>query len=426
MPIHKKSQKGFTLLELAIVILITGIMFIPLVKMYETYDNKRRIEATRERIAGAASQVMEYKDDMDNGTLYAFPCPADPTLPKGDPNYGREFMDCRAPTSYANFKAALAAEGLVNPGDCTGGASGVCLAAGTNTAATADLDGDGNPDPVLVGMLPITDMIEAAVYSLSESVSYDSWGGRLTYAVSAFLTNDALHKTYGGTIRAQNEFGNHTAGVDNNAMYVVVSHGENRSGAYHHESGALINPCGAVFPDPNGAVDHENCDLDAVFTSAIGYYKGNTNRYYDDFIKFEVPVYSEIWRTTNGAEYHLWSASKGKFGIGTNAPSTRIDVNGTTRATNNIRAKEICDKVTGKCFEIDAYAGTGDKIACSSTNGAIMTGIKNTGSGPEEDCALPMDFYVGNLKARNCRTTDHPNAWVNGITSDGEIICTSD
>ena len=217
MPIHKKSQKGFTLLELAIVILITGIMFIPLVKMYEVYDKKKRVNITRDRISEASAQVQRYILNLNVGQFSALPCPADPTLPKTDPNYGREFMDCRSQTTYATYRAALAAEGLVNTGDCTGGASGVCLVDGQNTTASADLDGDGNPDPVLVGMLPITDLIAAADYVLPESLSYDSWGGRLTYGVSAYLTNENLYQFYGGTIRAQNEFGRATAGIDNNA-----------------------------------------------------------------------------------------------------------------------------------------------------------------------------------------------------------------
>jgi len=207
--VNASEEKGFTLIELSIVIIISSLLFLPLIKLYEIDQKKKKIALTKERLLAVNTLITAYGDVVASEV---FPCPADPSLPETDPNYGDPFIDCLGFADEAAFLAGVAAEGLNAPGQCTNGdGTGVCLADGFT-----DADDDGNMDPVLIGMVPINDVASSG--ELSGSISYsvlsDAWGGRFTYAVSGFLTNANTYNFYGGAIRAEDEFGNRAASTD--------------------------------------------------------------------------------------------------------------------------------------------------------------------------------------------------------------------
>lgn len=434
------KQCGFTLIELAAAIIISGLLLVPLINAYEQYQRQEKIEETNESVKVSIEMITRYAIDGGTDTV---PCPSDRTLARNDPNYGRQFMDCGnavAPgslTPYADFRNALAAEGLVNAGDCIA-SGGVCLADGSGVA---DLDGDGSPDPVLIGSIPIRDISDAARTRITlEKHSYDAWGGRMTYAISAYLTSSETYAFYGGAVSALDEFGEQTAGFNSNAHFVVVSHGENGSGAYHHESGSLIQPCGPLPPAANSAVENDNCNDDSIFVSAIGYYKGNSDRYYDDHALFAAITDTRIWGSVfdlsqpnpeDQITAHIRNLNRNNVGVGTNTPNERLEVDGTIRTPAGVRVTQICDENGVNCFAVDAYAGNGGVIECPSTGSSAMTGLQPSGDpeGVEARCGTIFSGTV--LQTRDCGGRNDNDiaderGWVRGVTQDGQIICTGD
>lgn len=166
-----KNQTGFTLLEMAIVLVIVGLLMGGLLMPLSAQVEQRRISETQKTL------------DEINQALLGFaiakkylPCPADPTTPSGAANAGQ-----------ARTFAA---------GSCSGGNSGV---------------------------------LPWATLGVSET---DAWGNRFGYRVTMSFANPVtvfnLTSSGDATIRA-------TSGgtpVASAIPAVIVSHGKNGSGAY--------------------------------------------------------------------------------------------------------------------------------------------------------------------------------------------------
>jgi prepilin-type N-terminal cleavage/methylation domain-containing protein len=165
---------GFTLVEMAIVILIMGILLVPILEAYSHYIKEKRIEDTRENIAAVTSGISGFQDVQAR-----LPCPADATLAPGAANFGKEFdVNCNP-----------AAIGLTAAGMCTAG-NGICLVAGQRNLGGAAGATDAN-ELVLIGAVPIVSMRDQGV-SERTAVANDAWGRKLTYAVTASLTQRRL------------------------------------------------------------------------------------------------------------------------------------------------------------------------------------------------------------------------------------------
>jgi prepilin-type N-terminal cleavage/methylation domain-containing protein len=413
-----KKQAGFTLIELTIVMIISSLLFVPLIKIYEIRQKKKIIETTRERLFLSDSLITDYGE---NSLHDGYPCPADPSLPESDANYGLSFIDCNAFADEAAFLVGLAAAGLGAAGTCTNGdGTGVCRAEGF-----VDHNGDGALDPILIGMVPIEQVVfegDTEGDPSYESV-YDAWGGRFTYAVSAFLTNDNTYNFYSGVIAVVDEFGNPAVNNTNDAHYTITSHGENNSGAYHAESGSIIQACGLLPPAVGSAAENENCNNDGVFMASIGYYKASTTQYYDDFMYYYTAYDTEIWADHDLFPNHMRNLNDRNVGVGTDTPVERVHVVGDVKAAGGVRASTVCDNATGECFSIDAIAGNAGVISCG--NQEALTGLNASVTNPAPDCRnISIDTPANGgttLQPRDCSP-----GWVRGITTDGQIICTGD
>ncbi len=83
-----KNDRGFTLIELSVLVLILSFLLVPLFNyIHQQRAQKERIEveAINERLLAALSVYLK-----SNGH---FPCPANPALSYGDANFARQ-MDC--------------------------------------------------------------------------------------------------------------------------------------------------------------------------------------------------------------------------------------------------------------------------------------------------------------------------------------------
>lgn len=222
---HKQSS-GFTLVEIAIVLVILGLllggMLMPLSKQME----QRRIEQTQKSLDEVNQALMGFA--IANGYL---PCPADPTVASGAAGAGQ----ARAR----------------DVSSCTGGNHGV---------------------------------LPWATLGVNET---DAWGNRYTYRVTASFadttngTGCSLTPKVGvsfelcsagdATVRATSGGTTLATGIP----AVVVSHGKNGAGAY--------NTSGIQLTVSADADEAENSDADTEFVNKTG------TDTYDDIVAWMTP-----------------------------------------------------------------------------------------------------------------------------------------
>lgn len=378
------EMAGFTLVEMAIVILIMGILLIPILEAYSHYIKEKRIEDTRENIAAVTSGISGFQDVQAR-----LPCPADATLGPGAANFGKEFdVNCNP-----------AAIGLTAAGMCTAG-NGICLVAGQRNLGGAAGATDAN-ELVLIGAVPIVSIRDQGV-SERTAVANDAWGRKLTYAVTASLTRDTTYSSYVGEIGVQDEFGNNTAGINGDAHMAVISHGEDGKGGFN-ESGGVNTPCGVVA----AAKDNENCNRDSLFVQSLGHYDATGAMFFDDFTQFSKAGQGSLWAFLP-ASTDIFNLNNKNVGVNTAVPTQKLDVIGEVRTNTASRAKKICSKTQPtKCFDVYNIQVWS---SCPLSN-QVMTGFSN-GS---PVCVTPV--FAPPID------TDCGAGWVNGINIDGSVIC---
>lgn len=198
-----KENCGFTLVEMAMVLMIVGLLLGGLIPALSTQMESQRINETRKSLAEIQEALVGFA--LANGRL---PCPANPALATGQTGAGTE----RTPP-------------------CTG----------SNAA----------------GVLPW------ATLGMNET---DAWGNRYTYHVSSNYA-DAVGSTFGctpTTTPTQASFALCSSGspdvlaasggtnVAANVPAVIVSHGRNSAGAYTQQ--------GTQLPASSNADEQENSD----------------------------------------------------------------------------------------------------------------------------------------------------------------------
>lgn len=240
----KHLSRGFTLIEMAIVLVVIGLASTGAVKIIGPLLDNDRAALTRERMDAVEDALTVYAM-----RFRCLPCPADGALASDvavDNDHGRSF-----------------AGGALVAGDCVSGAA-VCQAS------------------------------DAAVpwrtLGISEEDASDGWGTRLRYAVAAgtpcgtptLIQAGGMGRCSGGTYPA----GGIT--VDNldvaggpettTAAYVLFSVGKDRAGGRRQTTGVAV-AASAV------AAQAENTD-DANFTFSQGGYNGTTAGFFDDILVF--------------------------------------------------------------------------------------------------------------------------------------------
>lgn len=387
------DNKGFTLVDLSIALVVLGLLAVPVLQQYNQYIQNKAYSDT------SASQIA-IKGALDEFYLEGgrYPCPADPTLTEADSGYGEE--DCAGVLSVPAFDTAG------NPIDRYG----------------------GGQDNVLIGAIPFDTL------KIEEKHTFDGYTNKFTYVVSEILTNvatyDPMDATPDGAV-AVNGFSMvedpPSSGIfvrvpvtvqPGDAHYIVVSHGALGIGGYS-STGIPIDVC------PVGAAEtaeSENCDNDNVFFSEQ-YAKSAVagSNYYDDQT-FTVGSFPErTWTYSEGNKNSISSLRSRSFGINTDAPDIRVylDVNGNILVIDDaatplvsegdIHAAKICvsDPGSTNCFSPDVIGGTG--ISCGA--GAGMTGVAYGNT----KCDVP---YVSALPG-----TCPAGEYMTGLDAGGNIVC---
>ena len=211
-----KKQKGFTTLEMAIVVLITGVIFIGAVKLFEAWHNDYKVRVTKERMAEAKDLLSKYIDVMD-------------------------YLPCPAPVNAATGTAAF-------------GVSENCSGGGT-PGTVWQINGDTH-----VGALPVSTMRDdlanaGSLTPISDDIAFDGYGRRFTYAVSSQMAVDEdTYRLNDGVVSIVDTNGNSLTPHDpGSALYALLSHGADGRGGYSY-GGVQARACNVA------AIDGENCD----------------------------------------------------------------------------------------------------------------------------------------------------------------------
>ena len=247
----KTFQSGFTLIETAIVMIILGVLTASLIQIYNTYRTNK-IERENQQIFDSVHSALSAYGVAEE----EYPCPANPALPPGDFNFGKQ--------------------------DCS----------------IAPVGG------VLIGALPVYER------NLPFKMAADVYGGKYTYAVTEALTT-ALGAP--GAIIIHDEGGNlFTADP---VPFVIVSHGPDRKGARLLNGNAAPTACGATALDSencNGNAtfrDAEYASLDNV----------NNAAHYDDLISYSLARQeTTLWTLSEeaGGAMNIYNRNVARVGIG--------------------------------------------------------------------------------------------------------------
>lgn len=285
--IRRPKQAGFSLLELSIIIAITGIMMAGLLSLYKSKIEQQRLERMNDNRHAIQKALVDYITDdaliTDDYTGQRYPCPADPALAPGQAGFG--------------------AESVSSP-------DGGCLETGDIKKVTvAGMD-------IFIGALPVITI------GLGSDVSYDVHKNQYTYAVSGNLAmlKTMVNTDATGAIQIIAENGDT---IINGAQFAVISHGQDGKGAY--------TLSGVRLDCTSGAKDTENCDDDGVFRS-MRITQSEDSNFYDDsiFTSMGDDVNDGWMQSTDTTQMHIITKNAGNLGVGVSgrAPTEKLEVVG--------------------------------------------------------------------------------------------------
>lgn len=253
---NTNSQKGFTLIETSIVILLLSLLLVPLFNfMAQQQREKTQIEeeTINERVLAGLAIYLK-----NNGR---YPCPADPTLTFGDADFAREDCDL--------FPA---------PAD---------------TVMSGDL-------PTYTLGLPFRLMMNKS-------------GWKYTYNVIRRETEAANYTGSGsGVITIQDRGG---IDINDQASFVIVNHGKDGKGAYNINGDQSI-PCGTAPKDSENC----DGDVTFADMMSSPMPNTNNANHYDDLLFYDLArEESTFWmvRKNDNGGMDITNRNTGNIGINT-------------------------------------------------------------------------------------------------------------
>lgn len=223
-----RARKGFSLVELSLVIVVVGMLLVMALPLGKAQLNLKSYEGTAERIAIIQKALVVHAREHKG-----LPCPASKTEAPNAAGFGMA-SDC----------AAAAVAGTLEIGS--------------------------HPSLVRIGAVPTRTL------NLPDSMMFDAWGNRLTYAVTKAAAGAALES---GVISVVDANGNEITTPPATATYAVLSSGADGKGT-HNRGGAATAACGSA------SSDSENCDNDIVFRDTVINDGGTPAHFYDDVVRW--------------------------------------------------------------------------------------------------------------------------------------------
>lgn len=259
-PLRKRPGAGFTILELSVIVLVTGLILLWIISMYNLYKKADYLAASQKRQAIIDQAIRAFF--AQNGY---FPCPAGRSLPHDDPKlptsiYGRGDHD----DPLGNVKGMT--PDAVNT-DCSV----------APTAGNARPQGARNPSEfVRIGAVPVRSL------GLPDNFINNLAGYQYTYAVTESVAKyDLVHPPTTTSPKIDLEAGQidirypgPTSGsmVDpvGSGLYVLIDHGPKGFGAWSQYGTAPPPGRQCSNAPPN---EQRNCDDDPIF------YYGSSSTY---------------------------------------------------------------------------------------------------------------------------------------------------
>ena len=315
MNIFKRSdQKGFTLIEMSISLIITGIIIGTAFSLYLPYLENKKVDLTEDRLQDVYAALEEYKKDRG-----FYPCPAPLNSNRSDANYGfaEHSSYPGAPATPHCFDTSVA------PGDCKADGS-YCVRQGNRPdllPATPD-------NRVRIGAVPFREL------NISERQSYDGYKSRMYYAVTESMARDtSSYSMQNGMINVVDSLGNSISNPQSSTNFIVFSAGKNKVGGFNL-NGQNANLCTA----PYSGIDIQNCnpnEVSATYILANKSEEGTLNEM-DDYLAFDKTTLNqslEGWRLgniNNGENVEdVYTNRSIKVGHASRAPRYEVDISGT-------------------------------------------------------------------------------------------------
>jgi len=423
------TQDGFTLVELAMVLIIFGMTMSSIMLGMKVYMSDQKREETIEAVEESSTALFTYQIIDDDGY---YPCPANPRAAPGDPDYGLE--------------------------DCTG-ASLITVPGRDVDNADGDDDIDTGGEPVLIGAFPFATVINKLVDpdgdpNTNDTVQgefkaghhMDGWGGKITYAVTRSLSravlSDATPQEFdheNGAIFVIDELRNNLTDQPGVAHVVLISHGPNNQGAFS-ENGDYIGDCVditkpadvAAYLALSNADERENCDHEDAIAGGPAdaeFLKGHRSdvegNYNDDIVRVVVSNVSNLWEYSGGVYndngtqgdpeddfviLQLTNTNGGDIGIGIDEPQAQLHLEGDLQAIE-IHANKLCDSSGGDCMPPEVIGGELPDMQCPT--GKVVTKIGENKVHCEDPFALDPSVF----------TPCPPGEFMTGISNVNGPIC---
>ncbi len=435
-----QSQAGMSLLEMAIGLVVVGLIVVPIMKMYQ-HDY---IEKAYETNLGALNESLDGVNQFFISGNGFYPCPTDLSLTQGDNDFGAS-GDC----TLTNVKLCS------NPTWFTSG--GICK--------TSDL-----ASSVIIGGLPFADL------KMSNEEALDFWGNKLIYAVSHRQSALATYTYNGAAISIMS--------VDNPVLVAagpasnpdrdgipdiwpdaqdiyIFSTGENGIGGYTHQ-GNRLSPslCNDTL-----TYENENCDFDNIFFALKGpedtefgaYSKGNNAQQYDDMTVYQQALPLATWYQDSknplyvDKDFVLTQATKVAIATSDNNPSSpysevnlkvdgaiRSDVIPATGEGGHLRSDEYCDTdgPSFNCLDPKYVTDAEDSMNCieggSYTNevtrgvmsvyGSAATSSVGCSTGTNASSGVRLQVDNSKFGVVDCQAT---GMVAMGVNASGDMICIS-
>lgn len=247
---NKDIHSGFSLLEMAVVIMIVGVLTSALLAALQTRLQRERIKTTRDKIIAIDEALRQFAS-----INFRLPCPSSRSVAQETNAFGVESTGCDG---------------------------------GPHTDASIARDPGGPPaNRVAIGAVPVKAL------GLTDEYAFDSWGRRILYAVT-----EAEARTLVGAPPAPVGPANPAVVANGGrisllypgaappfttvAPYVVLSHGDDGKGGW--TQGGVLSAVACAGP----AQDVENCNDDITFRYSARYSRTGAAAasHYDDYMAY--------------------------------------------------------------------------------------------------------------------------------------------
>ena len=411
----KRPISGFSLIELAIVMTIAGLMVATALSTFDSYTKRKAFNSTKEKLNNI--QLSFGRFVAEYGRL---PCPADPTLPASHPDAGKE--NCRpgglayptlSPPScmgHCRIQGARQHFGTLNPLEYP--TNGVAVMPGVEK------------DRLLRGVVPYKTL------GLALREGYDGWGTMMTYVVtellsSSYIVSNAESPPY-GMINYEKKYGAISLNVWSDSIeddenvpfttsinpdgsvnaelngwpFVLISHGPDTKGGWT-VGGTQAVPCAGEGRDVT------NCESDSarfVMPEHIVTVKGDL--FYDDAaVMTDYVTIADKWYYSG---IKTIQSRQSYIGINNEDPLYPLDVAGDAKVST-AKANRYCNEDGEKCFN----PGLIGSITGTSCGGGPMLGVKNN------DAACDAKISLGSITVGRCSS----GSYLVGFCPDGSKMC---